>query len=434
MWDFSTEPEFQQKLDWMKKFVKEEIEPIDLVFNRPGHCYDVTDKRATAAIKPLQAEVKKQKLWACHLGPDLGGQGYGQLKLGLMNEILGGSAWASRVFGTQAPDTGNAEILAMFGTPEQKERYLKPLLEGDIVSCFSMTEPQGGADPKVFECRAVRDGKDWVLNGYKWFSSQARWASFFIVMAVTDPDAPAHHRFSMFLVPAETPGVNIVRNVGLMGESADEGAHGYMHYENVRLTDDAILGGPGRAFAVAQARLGGGRIHHAMRTVGTCRRAFDMMCERALSRTTQGSRLADKQSVLTMIADSDIELRQFRLLVLEAAWIIDQGDHDAATTAIARVKVATPKVYHDVVQRAIQIHGSLGVSNEMPFQGMWVMAAVMGLVDGPTEVHQISLGKRILRNYKPAAGLFPTAHLPTRREAAMKKLSDFLERNISTAA
>lgn len=427
MWDFSTEPEFQKKLDWMKTFVREEVEQLDLVFDRPAHCYDVTDKHANAAIKPLQDEVKRQKLWACHLGADLGGPGYGQLKLALMNEILGRSLWAPRVFGTQAPDTGNAEILAMFGTPAQKKRYLQPLLDGDIISCFSMTEPQGGADPKVFECQATHDGKGWVLNGYKWFSSNARWASFFIVMAVTDPKAPAATRFSMFLVPAETPGVNIVRNVGLIGEPADEGAHGYMHYDNVRLPDDSVLGGVGQAFAVAQARLGGGRIHHAMRTIGSCSKAFDMMCERALSRSTQGSRLSEKQGVLAMIADSDIELRQFRLLVLEAAWIMDQGDHAAAVTAIARVKVATPKIFQDVVKRAIHLHGSLGVSNELPLQHMWIGAALIGLVDGPTEVHQISLAKRVLRGYKPAPGIFPTEHIPTRKIEAEKKLARYLK-------
>nr|MDT0523015.1 acyl-CoA dehydrogenase family protein [Streptomyces sp. DSM 41633] len=240
-------------------------------------------------------------------------------------EILGRSHWAPTVFGTAAPDTGNAEILAMFGTAEQKTRYLQPLLDGEIVSCFSMTEPQAGADPKEFVCSARRDGDEWVIDGQKWFSSNARYASFFIVMAVTDPTAPPYRQMSMFIVPAETPGITILRNVCVMPdrEELDEGTHAYLEYRDVRLPADAILGGVGEGFAVAQARLGGGRVHHAMRTVGVCRRAFDMMAERAISRRTQGELLADKQLVQQFIADSWIELQQFRLLVLHTAWVID---------------------------------------------------------------------------------------------------------------
>lgn len=427
MWDFSTEPEFQEKLDWMKRFVREEVEPLDLVFNRPGHNFDVTDARALAAARPLQAEVKRQGLWACHLGPELGGRGFGQVKLALMNEILGATKWGPRIFGCQAPDSGNAEIIARFGTEAQKARYLTPLLEGKIVSCFSMTEPQGGADPRVFETRAVRDDDDWVIEGHKWFSSQALWASFIIVMAVTAPDKPVRERFSMFLIPADTPGIDIIRNSGLMGEARDEGAHGYIHYNRVRVSADALLGEEGRAFDVAQARLGGGRIHHAMRTLGAATRAFEMMKERAVSRYTQGGRLADKQSVMMMIADSHVELAQFRLLVLHAAWTLDQGDRDAGRTAIAGVKVMSPRIMHDITQRAIQIHGSLGVSNELPLATFWVKAAAQGLVDGPTEVHQITLAKRILADAVPAPGLFPTEHLPTREIAARKKLAAYLD-------
>src|SRR6201989_3242627 len=199
MWEFFTEPEFQEKLDWMMAFVREEGEALYLLFPRPGDPYDVQNKASRAILAPLREKVKEQGLWACHLGPELGGQCYGQLKLALMNEILGRSGWAPTVFGTAAPDTGNAEILALFGTDEQKERYLRPLLEGEIVSCFSMTEPQAGADPKEFVCRAWRDGDEWVIEGEKWFSSNARFAEFFIVMAVTDPDAAPHARMSMLV-------------------------------------------------------------------------------------------------------------------------------------------------------------------------------------------------------------------------------------------
>lgn len=426
MWDFSTEPEFQKKLDWMKAFVRDEVEPLDLVFNRPGHNFDVNDKRALAAVRPLQDEVRRQGLWACHLTPDLGGQGYGQVKLALMNEILGATKWGPRVFGCQAPDSGNAEILAHFGTPEQKERYLAPLLAGEIVSCYSMTEPQGGSDPRVFETLAVRDGDDWVINGYKWFSSQARWASFIILMAVTKPGAPSSERFSMFLIPQGTPGVKIIRNSGLMGEAGDEGAHAYIHYDNVRLPAEAMLGEEGGAFHVAQVRLGGGRIHHAMRTLGAATKAYEMMKERAVSRTTARGPLADKQSTLAAIADSYVELLQFRLLVLHAAWTIDQGDREAGKIGIGSVKIMSPRILRDIVSRSMQIHGSLGVSNELPLGGYWVKAASQGLVDGPTEVHQIGLAKRILKDATPAPGLFPTEHIPTREVAAREKLARYL--------
>ncbi|MCW2524663.1 MAG: bbsG 6, partial [Frankiales bacterium] len=265
-WDFSVEPEFQELLDWAETFVTQKCYKLDLLWRHDTY-KPLTDQQR-AIVDPMKQEVRDHKLWACHLGPELGGQGYGQLKLAMLNEILGKSTWAPRIFGTQAPDTGNAEIIAHYGTPEQKEAYLKPLLEGEIVSCFSMTEPQGGADPGVFTCAATRDGDEWVINGEKFFSSNARWATFFIVMAVTNPDAPVNKRMSMFLVPADTPGINIVRNLGTIGEPEGEGTHGYIRYEEVRVPTTAMLGAQGDAFGVAQTRLGGGRVHHAMRSVG----------------------------------------------------------------------------------------------------------------------------------------------------------------------
>jgi acyl-CoA dehydrogenase len=373
--------------------------------------------------------VKAQGLWACHLGPELGGPGYGQLKLALMNEILGRSYWAPTVFGTAAPDTGNAEILALFGTPEQRSRYLQPLLDGTIVSSFSMTEPHAGADPKEFTCRAWRDGGEWVIDGEKWFTSNARYAAFLIVMAVTDPDAAPHERMSMFIVPAETPGIEIKRNVATMAErdDLDEGIHGYIRYREVRVPADAMLGGPGQGFKVAQARLGGGRVHHAMRTVGVCRRAFDMMCERALSRRTQGERLADKQAVQAMIADSWIELEQYRLMVLHTAWVIDTQPHGTARTQIAMCKVAMARIYRDIVERALHLHGSLGTTGEMPLARMWMAVPSLALADGPTEVHQVTIAKQLLRRYSPADGLFPSEHIPPRLAAAKEKYAHILE-------
>jgi len=428
MLDFTISPELQEQLDWMRAFVRDEVEPLDLLFPHAGDRYDVTNADARAILRPLQQQVRERGLWACHLGPELGGQGYGQVQLAYMNEILGRSEWAPVVFGTAAPDTGNAEILAMFGTEEQKRRYLQPLLDGEIVSCFSMTEPQGGADPKEFTCRAWLDGDEWVLDGEKWFSSNARHAAFLIVMAVTDPDAAPHRRMSMLVVPADTPGVEIVRNVSTMAErdELDEGIHAYLRYHEVRLPLDAMLGGPGEGFAVAQARLGGGRVHHAMRTVGQCARAFDMMCERALSRRTQGTLLADKQAVQTFIADSWIELQQYRLLVLHTAWKIDNLPHGAARTDIAMCKVAMAKIYHDIVQRALHVHGSLGTTMELPLAHMWMSVPDMALADGPTEVHRATVAKQVLRQYEPASGLFPSEHLPPKREAARRRYADIL--------
>ncbi len=429
-WDFSTEPEFQTQLDWIDGFVREEIEPIDLVFPDPGAPYDPNNAHARRITAPLKERVRERGLWACHLGPELGGRGYGQLKLAFMNEILGRSAWAPSVFGCQAPDSGNAEILAHYGSEEQKRRYLQPLLDGEIVSCYSMTEPHAGSDPRMFTTRAVRDGDEWVIDGEKWFSSNACYASFLIVMLVTNTEVSAYEGMSMFLVPMDTPGVTIVRNIGLAGESPGEGSHAYIRFEGARVPAENLLGDEGSAFVIAQTRLGGGRIHHAMRTVGQCRRAFDMMCERALSRETQGSLLAEKQGVQSDIADSWIELQQFRLLVLNAAWLIDRGDKQQARTWVAAVKVQTPKILHDVVWRAMHLHGAIGVSNEMPFGSLWLTAAVMGIVDGPTEVHRITVARRVLRDYKAADGLFPSQHLPARREAAHAKFADILEREI----
>jgi acyl-CoA dehydrogenase len=427
-WDFSTEPEFQEKLDWIAAFVKDEVEPIDLAFD--GHLvYDKRHPVHDEVVRPLQEQVKAHDLWACHLGPDLGGKGYGQLKLGLMNEILGRSSWAPSVFGCQAPDSGNAEILAHYGTPAQKERYLQPLLDGRIASSFSMTEPQAGADPGQFRCRATQDGDDWVISGEKWFSSNFRYASFAIAMVITDPDVPVYQGASMFLVPTDTPGIEIVRNVGLMGEREGEGSHAYVRYHDVRVPADHLLGGAGQGFVIAQTRLGGGRIHHAMRTVGMCKRAFDMMCERALSRTTQGEVLARKQMVQEQIADSWIQLQQFRLQVLYAAWVLDTegGASAAGRTAIAGVKVAMADTLHDIVYRSMHLHGSLGVSNELPLGGMLVAAMALGLADGPSEVHKVTIARQVLKQYKPAEGLFPTEHLPDRRAQARKRFAHLLD-------
>jgi len=432
-WDFSTEPEFQEQLDWMRDFVRERVEPLDLLY--PGLAFHPLDEELRPLVDPMKQEVRDRGLWACHLGPELGGRGHGQVKLALMNEILGSSQWAPIVFGCQAPDTGNAEIIAHYGTDEQKTTYLRPLLDGEVFSCYSMTEPHAGADPTMFTTRAEKDGDEWVINGWKYYSSNARTSAFLIVMAVTNPDVSPYKGMSMFLVPTDTPGVDIVRNIGLMGEGpGEEGMHALIHYDNVRVPSDGLLGGEGQAFVIAQTRLGGGRVHHAMRAVATCQRALDLMCERVLSRETQGSLLAQKQFMQGDIADSYVELHQFRLFVLYTAWEIDQyQDYKRTRKNIAAIKVLTPKVIHDAVWRSMHAHGALGVSNEMPFGGMWMMAPVMATADGPTEVHKVTLAREVLKGYQPAPGLWPTWHLPAKREEARAKLADWVEQVVGNS-
>lgn len=426
MWSFETDPDYQHDLDWADAFVREEVEPLEHVLES---AHDLHDPARQRLIPPLQQQVRERGLWATHLGPELGGPGHGQLKLALLHEILGRSYFAPVVFGCAAPDTGNAEILASFGTKQQRDRFLRPLLDGEIFSCFSMTEPQGGADPKVFKTTATLDGGDWVINGEKWFSSNARYSSFLIVVAVTDPDAQPYRQQSMFIVPADAPGVTIVRNVGIAGWDAADGDHAYIRYDNVRVPRDCLLGDRGNAFVIAQTRLGAGRIHHAMRAVGMARRAFEMMCQRAVSRYTQGSLLSEKQLVQEMIADSWLELEQFRLLVLRTAWKIDQlHDYKQVRGDISAVKAAMPRALNTVASRALQVHGSLGISNEMPFISMIVNAYHIGLADGPTEVHKVTLAREVLRDVKPDDELFPAYHLVTQRQAAIERYGDLVGR------
>lgn len=423
-WDFETDPEGQRELDWVEEFVRDEVEPVDQVVE---HAWNTRDPRRNALIKPLQEQVRERKLWACHLGPELGGKGYGQLRLALLNEKLGRTHSGPVVFGCQAPDSGNAEILAHYGSDFLKKTYLEPLVEGAIVSSFSMTEPHGGSDPTGFRTTAVLDGDSWVINGEKWFSSHALFAEFLIVMAVTEPEAAPHERMSMFVVPADAPGIERVRDVSVWGHEEAVGTHQYLRYTDVRVPAENLLGERGGGFAVAQTRLGGGRIHHAMRTVGLVQRAFELMKRRAVSRTTKGARLADQQLVQEMIADSWIQIEQFRLLVLRTAWKIDKyNDYRAVRADIAAVKAAMPKVLMDVSSRAIQIHGSLGISKELPF-GKWVMESFhMGLADGATEVHKTNLARALVRGTVADDGLFPPYTGPELTRAALERYADVL--------
>lgn len=425
MWSFETDAEYQADLDWVDQFVLDEVEPLEFVIDNP---LDHSDPVREALIPPLQQQVKDRGLWATHLGPDLGGKGHGQVKLALLNEILGRSGFAPVIFGCQAPDSGNAEILAHYGTPEHKERFLHPLLDGQISSCFSMTEPQGGSDPQVFTTTAVLDGDEWVINGEKWFSSGAKHASFFIVMAITEPDNPTYQRQSMLIVPAGTPGLTVVREPHVFGTRSEKSSgHSYLRYEDVRVPKENLLGGRGEAFVVAQVRLGGGRIHHAMRTIGMARRALDLMLERAVSRTTQGEMLSRKQLVQQMIAESWIELESFRLLVMQTAWKIDKyHDYKRVRGEISAVKAAMPGVLNRIASRALQVHGSLGITDEMPFGSMLMNSFSMALGDGPTEVHLTTLARQLLSRATPTDGMFPTKHRPALTAAARAKYADVL--------
>jgi acyl-CoA dehydrogenase len=425
-WDFSTEPEFEAQLEWMREFVRAEIWPIETVID------ELEQSDLDAIYRPLQEQVKERALWAAHLPPELGGQGFGQVKLGLMHEILGTSPFAPNAFGCQAPDSGNSEILALAGTPEQKERWLQPLLAGDIKSAFSMTEPDtAGADPTQLRTRAVKDGDEWVINGRKWFSSNASIADFLIVMAVTDPDARPHQRASMLIVPTDTPGVNILRDVPTMEHPQESfgklGGHAEIVYEDVRVPADALLGGEGAGFLIAQHRLGPGRIHHCMRWLGVSRRAFDMLCERSLYRYAHGSVLAEKQTVQNWIADSAAQMQAARLMTLHAAWVMDTQGPAAARTEIALIKFYGAQVLHDVIDRALQAHGSLGYSTDLPLEAMYRFARAARLYDGPDEVHRQSVARQILRGYEAPADEVPTEHVPTRRDAAREKFAHLLE-------
>ena len=424
-WDFETEPAFQAKLDWITTFVREEVDPLEFVL---GNHYDVKHPDNVRLIRPLQQQVKAQGLWACHLGKELGGQGYGQVQLALMNEILGAARFGPIVFGCQAPDTGNAEILAHFGTSDQKARYLQPLLNNHIVSCFSMTEPQGGADPLEIRTRAVLEGDHWVIDSEKWFASNASLAEFLIVMAQSEPDAAPHQRISAFIVPAETPGIEIVRDCGY-GTGAK--THAYVRFHQVRVPADHILGQRGQGFLVAQTRLGGGRIHHAMRTIAKAKKALDYMVRRSVSRSTKGSLLSQKQMVQERIADAWIQLEQFRLLVMRTAWLIDKHqDYRMVRKDIAAVKAAMPKVLHDIASHALQVHGSLGLSDEMPFMHWVTESYFLGLADGPTEVHKVTVAQQLTRHVVPDDSPFPDYHLPQRAQAARDRYAGMLEADL----
>ncbi|MBI5104918.1 MAG: acyl-CoA dehydrogenase family protein [Solirubrobacterales bacterium] len=425
-WDFTTEPEYEAKLEWARAFVREEIWPLETIVG------ELDQQQLDRIYAPLQAEVKRQGLWAAHLDPELGGQGFGQLKLGLLHEVLGTTPFAPNAFGCQAPDSGNSEILALAGTAEQKDRYLHPLLAGDLKSAFSMTEPDSaGSDPTTLKTRAVRDGDDYVITGRKWFTSNGSIADFLIVMAVTDPEARPHQRATMFIVDTDTPGLQILRDVPTMEHPQEEfgklGGHAEVVYDDVRIPASQRLGEEGAGFLIAQQRLYPGRIHHCMRWLGQARRAFDMLCERATYREAHGKVLGEHQTVQNWIADSAAQMQAARLMTLHAAWVMDTQGVAAARQPISLIKFFGAEALHDVVDRALQIHGSLGYSTDLPLEAMYRFARGARFYDGPDEVHRQSVARQVLRGYAPPPDLVPSEHVPTRRAAARRKFAEVLE-------
>jgi acyl-CoA dehydrogenase len=390
-------PGLEELRERYRAFMEEHVYPAEAALARE-------DDAAQKLIEELRARAKAEGLWAPHLPPEAGGNGQGFLAYAYLNEEIGRIAWAQLVFNCQAPDAGNGEILHMFGTGEQKERWLKPLVEGEIRSFFSMTEPEvSGSDPTSLRTRAVRDGDDWVIDGHKWFSSGAEGAAFAIVMAVTDPDAEPHRRASQIIVPADTPGVEIVRPVPVMGHAGRGwSTHCEVTYTGVRVPLENTLGEAGDGFRIAQKRLGPGRIHHVMRWLGQMQRAFELMCERALEREAFGSRLADKQTVQNWIADSAAEIQACRLMTLDAAHKIDQGDE--ARVEVSVIKFYAARVLNDVIDRAIQVHGALGLTDETPLATMWAMARGGRIYDGPDEVHRMVVARRILKAFERGDG------------------------------
>src|SRR4051794_14339486 len=380
-----------------RAFIEEHVLPNESALDRE-------DDAALDLIEALREQARAAGLWAPHMPTEAGGTGEGVLYYACMNEEIGRSNWAQLIFGCQAPDAGNAEILHQFGTQDQHERFLEPLVAGRARSFFSMTEPDvAGSDPTLLETRAVLDGDEWVIDGHKWFSSGADGAAFAIVMAVTDPDAPRHERATQIIVPVDTPGVEIVRPVPVFGHSGRGwSTHCEVRYTTVRVPVENVLGGVGTGFMIAQKRLGPGRIHHVMRWLGQMERAFELMCSYALQREAFGGPLADKQTVQNWIADSAAEIQACRLMTLDAAHKIDAGDE--ARVEVSTIKFFAARVLNEVIDRAVQVHGARGLTDETPLAGMAMQARAGRIYDGPDEVHRMVVARRILKAFRTGAG------------------------------
>ncbi len=399
--DFEISEKMTTILAMVGEFMEREVEPIEqeMLHGDPA--------RVDAMVRDAQRMVREMDLWAPNHPVEFGGLGLSMVDHGLLSEALGRSPFGHTVFGVQAPDAGNIEILHKYGTEEQKERFLRPLVAGEIRSCFSMTEPEtAGSNPTLLATTAVEDGDDYVINGQKWFTSSADGAAFAIVMAVTDPDAPPHRRASMILVPTDTPGFNLIRNVSVMGHAGSgHDSHAEVIYQSCRVPQSNLLGDEGGGFVIAQDRLGPGRIHHCMRWLGVAARAFEMMCRRANERVIDGdgSTLADRQIIQHWVAELDAEIRGARLQTLHAAWVIDQLGAKAARDEISAIKFSVANTMLRTVDTAIQVHGALGVTDDTLLSYWYRHERAARIYDGADEVHKTSLGRRILRRYATAS-------------------------------
>jgi acyl-CoA dehydrogenase len=380
-----------------RAFMDEHVYPNETAIERE-------DNDALALLAELREKAREAGLWAPHVPPEAGGTGLGFLYYACLNEEIGRSAYAQLVFGCQAPDAGNAEILHLFGTDDQKERFMRPLVAGEMRSFFAMTEPDvAGSDPTLLQTRAVREGDDWVIDGHKWFSSGADGAGFAVVFAISDPDGEPHRRGTMILVPADTEGVDVVRPVPVMGHAGRGwNTHCEVRFTGVRVPVANTLGGEGEAFRLAQKRLGPGRIHHVMRWLGQMQRAFELMCRYANGREAFGGPLAEKGTVQNWVADSAAEIQACRLLTMDAARKIDEGSE--ARVEVALLKVYAANVLVGVIDRAIQVHGARGLTDETPLARMAMNARAARIYDGPDEVHRMTAARRILRSYRDGDG------------------------------
>ncbi|MDY6822779.1 MAG: acyl-CoA dehydrogenase family protein [Thermodesulfobacteriota bacterium] len=396
--DFSISDKMKTILEMIHEFVEKELMPLEPEFI--NHDF----KEMVPVLQEKREMVKKMELWGPQLPTELGGMGLSLVEHGLVSEALGGCPLGHYVFGCQAPDAGNIEILHLHGSDEQKEKYLKPLAEGKIRSCFSMTEvDMPGSNPVMLEATAVKDGDDYVINGHKWYTTAAEGSDFAIVMAVTNPDAPVYLQASMIIVPTDAPGFNLVRNLPVMGEKgSDYASHAEILYQSCRVPQANLLGPEGHGFVIAQERLGPGRIHHCMRWLGICQRAFDMMCRRANERLIHpdGSRLGSRQIIRQWIADSAAEMQAARLMTLHAAWKIDNYGAKEARYDVSFIKFVVANTMQRIIDRALQVHGGLGMTDDTILAFFYRHERAARIYDGADEVHKLSVAKRILREYQ----------------------------------
>lgn len=383
-------------LEMVREFVVKEVIPLERIFLRSSF------RSLLPQLEEKRQMVRQMELWAPPHPREYGGMGLDLVEFALVSEELGRSPLGHYIFGCQAPDAGNIEILHLYGTDGQKKKYLEPLVRGDIRSCFSMTEVEmPGSNPVMLEATAVRDGDSYIINGQKWYTTAADGAAFAIVMAVTNPDAPPHLRASMLIVPTDTPGFNLVRNISIMGHEGDDWhSHAEILYQSCRVPAENLLGPEGHGFVIAQERLGPGRIHHCMRWIGECNRAFELMCRRANNRSiAPGKNLASRQIVQTWVAECSAEIQAARLMVLHAAWKMNTHGTKAAREEISLIKFYVAKVLQKVVDLALQVHGGLGMSDDTILSFLYRFERAARIYDGVDEVHKVSVAKRILRRY-----------------------------------